>query len=293
MNKWNILMYGDGMDKTIVSASLSNATGSTIMQSATFAVQGFGFIAMDMGFENTAGPEKDQAVALFSASDRSVFYRCMVDGYQDTLFAHSHRQLYRECDIYGTVDFIFGDATVVIQNSNIYLKRGISNTNIITAQGKQIPQSISGISIHNCFILAAENLDGVETFLGQPWHNYSTVVIMESQLGSFIDPRGWRAWEGSDPRLGVPDTILYVEYNNVGQGAVTTKRVHWEGLKVENSLEYARSYTVGSFLGGGDWLPSTGVAFEADLYSFHPNNEAYSFFKMFWLKRGIFFFGNN
>ncbi|XP_042005669.1 pectinesterase 2-like [Salvia splendens] len=207
----------------------------------------------------------------------------MVDGYQDTLFAHSHRQFYRECEIYETVDFMFGDAVVVIQNNNIYLKRGVSNTNIITAQGKQTPQSISGISIHNCFILAAENLDSVETFLGRPWQNYSTVVIMESQLGSFIDPRGWRAWGGSDPRLGVPDTILYVEYNNVGPGSVTTKRVHWEGLKVEDTLEYARSYTVGSFLGGGDWLPSTSVAFEADLYSFHPNSEAYSFLRCFGL----------
>ncbi|KAL1556466.1 pectinesterase [Salvia divinorum] len=277
MSKWNILMYGDGMHKTVVSGSRSNATGSTILQSATFAVQGFGFMAMDIGFENTAGPKKGQAVALFSASDRSVFYRCMMDGYQDTLFANSHRQFYRECDIYGTVDFIFGDAAMVIQNSNIYLKRGISNTNVITAQGKHIPQSISGISIHNCCILAAENLDGVETFLGRPWKNYSTVVIMESQLGSFINPRGWRAWEGSDPRLGVPDSILYVEYNNVGVGAVTTKRVHWKGLKVENTQEYARSYTVGSFLGGDDWLPSTGVAFEADLYSFCLNSEAYSF----------------
>ncbi|KAG6405467.1 hypothetical protein SASPL_133057 [Salvia splendens] len=174
-------------------------------------VQGFGFIAMDMGFENTTGPEKDQVVALFSASDRSVFYRYMVDGYQDTLFARSHRQFYRE-------------------------------------------------HIHTqLFVLAAENLDGVETFLGRPWHNYSTVVIMESQLGIFIDLGGWRAWGGSDPRLGVPDTILYVEYNIAGLGAVTIKRVHWKGLKVENSLEYARSYTVGSFLGGDDWLPSTGV----------------------------------
>ena len=186
------------------------------------------------------------------------------------MFAHSHRQFYRECDIYGTMDFIFGDASIVIQNNNIYLKRGISNANIITAQGKQIPQSISGISIHNCFILAAENLDGVEKFLGRPWQNYSTIVIMESQLGSFINPRGRRAWGGSDPSQGVPGTILYVKYNNAGPGTVTTKRVHWEGLKVENSLEYARSYMVGSFLGGGHWLPSTGVALRQICIPFIP-----------------------
>lgn len=36
MNKWNILMYGDGMDKSVVSSNRSNATGSSIVQSATF-----------------------------------------------------------------------------------------------------------------------------------------------------------------------------------------------------------------------------------------------------------------
>lgn len=36
MNKWNILMYGDGMDKTVVSSNRSNSTGSSTVQSATF-----------------------------------------------------------------------------------------------------------------------------------------------------------------------------------------------------------------------------------------------------------------
>lgn len=184
------------------------------------AVQGYGFIARDMGFWNTYGPGS-QAVALFSASERSVFYRCLMDGYQDTLFTHSNHQFYRECDIYGTVDFIFGDAAVVIQNSNILVKRGTSKVNVITAQGKDVPQSATGISIQNCSISPAENLDGIKTYLGRPWKNYSTTIIMESRLGSFIDPQGWLAWTGGNPP--VPDTILYVEYSNAGPGAETEK----------------------------------------------------------------------
>lgn len=230
------------------------------------AVQGSGFIAIDMGFRNTAGPDKGQAVALFSASDRSVFYRCLIDGYQDTLFAQSHRQFYRECDIYGTVDFIFGEAAVVIQNSKIYVKKGISESNVITAQGKDLPESVSGTSIQNCTILPAENLYGVVTFLGRPWKNYSTTIIMESDLGSFIHPQGWRAWQAGVP---VPDTILYVEHNNRGPGADTTNRVRWKGVKVQNTEDYARNYTVRSFLDGGSWLPSTGVPFQLDLCEYN------------------------
>ncbi|KAK6146600.1 hypothetical protein DH2020_020469 [Rehmannia glutinosa] len=261
--KWNVLIYGDGMENTIVSSNRSNRTGSSTSLSATFAAYGKRFIAKDMGFQNTAGAANGQAVALLSHSDKSVFYRCLIDGYQDTLYAHAHRQFYRECKIYGTIDFIFGDAAVVIQNCNILVKRPLrSQTNVITAQGKKNPYSKTGISIQKCSIAAAENLDGIKTFLGRPWKDYSTTVIMDSQLGSLIDPKGWLPWNNN---VSAPDTIHYVEHKNVGPGAVTTQRVRWKRLRLNNTQKDASKFTVRSFIDGDQWIPSTGVPFQADL----------------------------
>ncbi|WOH11314.1 hypothetical protein DCAR_0830795 [Daucus carota subsp. sativus] len=49
-------------------------------------------------------------------------YRDTIDGYQDTLYTHSFRKFYRECEINGTIDYIFGNAAVMLQDCNIVSK---------------------------------------------------------------------------------------------------------------------------------------------------------------------------
>ncbi|KAL2550244.1 putative pectinesterase/pectinesterase inhibitor 46 [Forsythia ovata] len=260
--KWNVMIVGDGKDATIVSGSLNFVDGTPTFQSATFAVFGQGFIARDMGFRNTAGAAKHQAVALMSTADLSVFYRCNIDAFQDTLYPHSNRQFYRECNIYGTVDFIFGNAAVVIQNCNILPKKPMpGQQDTITAQGKIDPNQNTGISIQNCTILPSGNLTGVNTFLGRPWKNYSTTVYMQNMMGSFIHPKGWLPWVGTS----APDTIFYAEFQNFGPGAVTKNRVKWKGLKLNISTSQAKKFTVKSFIDGQKWLPAAGVSFNSGL----------------------------
>lgn len=226
------------------------------------AVFGKGFIARDMGFRNTAGAAKHQAVALMSTADLSVFYRCKFDAYQDTLYTHSNRQFYRECNIYGTVDFIFGNSAVVFQNCNILPKKPMpGQQNTITAQGKIDPNQNTGISIHNCTVWPSANLTGVSTFLGRPWKNYSTTVFMYTTMNSFIDPKGWLPWVGTT----APDTIYYAEYRNFGAGAVTKKRVNWKGLRLNITSKEASKFSVAQLIQGDKWLPSTGVTFKKDI----------------------------
>ncbi|MQL95144.1 hypothetical protein Taro_027811 [Colocasia esculenta] len=262
----NLMLVGDGIDKTVVTGSRNVQDGSTTFRSATFAAVGNGFIARDMTFQNTAGPQKHQAVALRSGSDLSVFYRCSFKGYQDTLYVHSQRQFYRECDVYGTVDFIFGDAVAVLQNCNIYIRRPMSNQkNTVTAQGRTDPNENTGISIHNSRVTAASDLKPVQgsfkSYLGRPWQRYSRTVFMQSNLDSLIDPAGWLEWSGNFAL----STLYYGEYENTGAGADTSKRVKWGGYRVITSATEAAKFTVGNFLSGNSWLPATGVPFTAGL----------------------------
>ncbi|KAG4917288.1 hypothetical protein AAZX31_02G016000 [Glycine max] len=263
--KTYLMMVGDGINKTIITGNRSVVDGWTTFKSATFAVVGAGFVGVNMTIRNTAGAEKHQAVALRNGADLSTFYSCSFEGYQDTLYTHSLRQFYRECDIYGTVDFIFGNAAAVFQNCNIYPRLPMSGQfNAITAQGRTDPNQNTGTSIHNCTIRPADdlatNIDAAETYLGRPWKNYSRTVFMQSFMDIVINSAGWREWDGDFAF----STLYYAEFNNTGPGSSTVNRVTWPGYHVINATD-AANFTVSNFLLGDNWLPQTGVAYASNL----------------------------
>ncbi|KAL8091895.1 hypothetical protein AgCh_034241 [Apium graveolens] len=83
-----IMLVGDGIGKTIITGSRSVGGCSTTFNSATVessaknlvmlcnaAVDGDGFICRGITFRNIAGAKNEQAVALRSGSDLSVFYQ--------------------------------------------------------------------------------------------------------------------------------------------------------------------------------------------------------------------------
>ncbi|XP_073283752.1 probable pectinesterase/pectinesterase inhibitor 7 [Primulina huaijiensis] len=264
-NKRYVMMIGDGINQTIITGNHSFVDGWTTFNSATFAVVGTGFVAVNITFRNTAGAIKHQAVAVRNGADLSTFYNCSFEAYQDTLYVHSLRQFYRECDIYGTVDFIFGNAAVVFQNCNMYPRLPMSNQfNAITAQGRTDPNQNTGISIQNCTIQAADDLanstTNIKTYLGRPWKEYSRTVYMQSYIGSSINPAGWSVWSG-DFAL---NSSYYAEYDNRGPGSNTSSRVNWLGFHIINATD-AVNFTVSSFIMGQDWIPQTGAPYKNGL----------------------------
>ncbi|KFK37147.1 hypothetical protein AALP_AA4G219300 [Arabis alpina] len=253
----NVMLVGDGKGKTVIVGSRSNNGGYSTYQTATVAAMGEGFIARDITFINNAGPKAEQAVALRIGADKSVVYRCSVEGYQDSLYTHKNRQFYRETDITGTVDFIFGNAAVVFQSCNMVARKPLpGQKNFVTAQGRVDPGQNTGISIINCRI-TAETL----TYLGRPWKAYSRTVVMQSYLGGEIHPSGWSPWSGG---FGL-NTLFYGEFMNTGPGSSVSGRVKWSGYHSALTVTEAEKFTVAKFIDGDTWLPSTGISFDSGL----------------------------
>ncbi|XP_022973798.1 pectinesterase-like [Cucurbita maxima] len=256
-----VMMIGDGPTKTKITAGKNFKDGTSTFKTATFAAVGTNFIGKDLWFENSAGPEKHQAVALRVQSDMSIFYNCRMDGYQDTLYTHAHRQFFRDCTITGTIDFIFGNAAVILQNCKIFVRKPMENQKcIVTAQGRLERKEPTGIVLQNCAISSDPGFFPVrhvfKTYLGRPWKQYSRTIIMQCQIDDLIQPEGWLPWEG-DFAL---KTLFYTEFDNRGPGAAKQNRVKWRGIK-QITPKHAIDFTPGLFIRGNPWIRRTGVPY--------------------------------
>ncbi|KAG8479260.1 hypothetical protein CXB51_029862 [Gossypium anomalum] len=263
----NVILIGDGKEKTRITGHVNNADGIPTFRTATVAVNGDNFFAKNIGFENSAGAAKLQAVALMVTADFSVFYNCSMDGYQDTLYVHSKRQFYRDCTVTGTIDFVFGDSASIFQNCTFLVRKPLDGQqNAVTAQGRSDARQPTGIVLQNSRIMAASELVSLKnkypTYLGRPWGNFSRTIIMETYIDDLVKPDGWAIWDGS---WGL-STCFYAEFNNDGPGSNTTSRVKWPGIK-NFSMENAVDFTPGSFFVGGDsWIRARNVPYTVGFF---------------------------
>ncbi|KAG2243665.1 hypothetical protein Bca4012_014904 [Brassica carinata] len=263
----DLVFIGDGPDKTVITGEKSFQDGITTYRTATVAIIGDRFIAKNMGFQNTAGAAKHQAVGIRVLSDQSIFYNCRFDGYQDTLYAHSHRQFYRDCTISGTIDFLFGDAAAVFQNCTLLVRKPLPDQACpITAHGREDPKETTGFVLQGCTIAGeADYLAVKETskaYLGRPWKAYSKTIIMDTFIPDFIAAEGWQQWQGN---FGI-DTLFYSEARNTGPGAAVTGRVTWPGIK-KLSDEEILGYTPAKYIQGDGWIPGKGVPYTPGLFA--------------------------
>ncbi len=131
-------------EDTVITNSLNAKTAGGTFFTETAEINGDGFEAANLTFENTAG-NTGQAVAAAVRADRAVFKHVRFLGHQDTLFADFGRQYYLDCFITGGVDYIFGNAAAVFDRSEL----NSNGPGFITAQSRTSPTQPTGYVILN------------------------------------------------------------------------------------------------------------------------------------------------
>ena len=228
--KTNIALIGESAERTIIVYDDYSGKGDTrTFTSYSVKVMGNDFYAENITFENSSGPV-GQAVAIHVEADRCVFRNCRFIGNQDTMLANGEgsRQLYSNCYIEGTTDFIFGSATAVFENCHIHSKKNSYVTAASTPEGIKY-----GYVFLNCTLTADTSVNHV--YLGRPWRPFARVVYLKCDLGNHIVPEGWHNWSKPEREL----TSYYAEYKNTGAGSDTTSRVTWSHqLTEQESAKY-------------------------------------------------------
>ena len=237
----NLTLRGADAASTLIAASMSAGQAGGTFFSPIVEIDGDGFAAENISFENTFGTGS-QAVALSIHSDRAVFSRCRFLGWQDTLYAASGRQYYRDCRIEGHVDFIFGNAAAVFDHCEVHSRA----SGYVAAQSRTRPDELTGFVFRDCRLTGAPD---AQVFLARPWRSCSRVVFVDCWMGRQIRAEGWNNWGNPANE----ETAWFGEFGCVGPGATPEKRAHW--ARTITPAEAASFQPVVFLRGTDDWHP--------------------------------------
>ncbi|KAL2540406.1 putative pectinesterase 53 [Abeliophyllum distichum] len=247
-----ITFSGNASDPpTITGNDTASATGRDgtplkTFQSATVAIDGDYFVAINIKFENTAphvvGSIGGQAVALRISGTKAAFYNSSFYGSQDTLYDHKGLHYFNNCFIQGSVDFIFGYGRSLYENC--YLNSVAKKVASLTAQKRTNSSISSGFSFKNSTITGSGSV-----YLGRAWGDYSRVVFSYTFMDKIVLPQGWSDWS----KTNRDSRVYYGEYKCSGPGANLTGRVAWARvLTEEEALPFIGTY----YIDGDTWLIS-------------------------------------
>ncbi|ONK65281.1 uncharacterized protein A4U43_C07F35520 [Asparagus officinalis] len=195
----------------------SRLIGTGTFGCGSVIVEGEDFIAENVTFGNSAPKGSGQAVALRVTADRCAFYNCRFLGWQDTLYLHYGKHYLRDCYVEGSVDFIFGNATALLEHCHIHCK----SEGFITAQSRKSSQETTGYVFLRCVITG--NGSSSYMHLGRPWGPFGRVVFAYCWMDACIKPVGWNNWGKAENERNA----CFYEYKCSGPGSCLTRRVAW------------------------------------------------------------------
>jgi pectin methylesterase-like acyl-CoA thioesterase len=216
-----------------------------------------------------------QALALWIRSDKAVLNNVRLTSLQDTLYAGSQgcgttctpaRQYYWKGYITGDVDYIFGDAAAVFDQTTFFTTyHGLTATGTETIEAQQkLRQTGSSGDYLSGYIFNSANLTSqsagmTNLYLGRPYGQYSTFIMLNTTVDQ-VNPAGWIEFSG-DTNL---PTSTYAEFNTMGPGGATVSQRETVSLRPENlTAAQAAQYAPLTFLGTpspDSWDPTQGLA---------------------------------
>ncbi|MDE7301401.1 MAG: InlB B-repeat-containing protein [Clostridia bacterium] len=287
-----LIGLGEDVDDTAISYSLVEGDADKLsntlwgLNCATVHVTGNNFKAYNLAIRNDfdyiannkkySGSQAAQGVALTLEGDGNVIYKCHLFGNQDTLYMKKGRTYFKESQIDGNIDFIFGGETglayfeeckiVAIDRENA--KKGASATQngyITAPQHKEATKPDYGYIFYKCEVTDDGKVNAGGMALGRPWGPNATVAYIECSFSAAYSKvaygtSDYKTYRWCDMSGAKPENADYKEYGSTGEGAITTAV---KGGSVIDA-DAAANYTKANIFGTSNGKQSYATAFDCD-----------------------------
>lgn len=199
--------YDLGTDQCGTVLLTSNATG--------FSATGITFQNSYNVVDHTGEGEQTPAVAFGSVADKVYLKDCKFIGRQDTLYLHGSgsRVQLENCEIEGTVDFIFGDADAYFVNCNLHMAAFAGrDTGYFTAANTK--KGNVGFVFNKCTLTVDESYGEDSTVsLGRPWQTecYTEVAGTDANGNNYIDSTTYNPKQKNPTYENTSSAVTFVD----------------------------------------------------------------------------------
>ncbi|MCE0496047.1 pectinesterase family protein [Vibrio salinus] len=290
-----VSLIGESCEDTIITSSVANGMlDSQGRKFATFGSRTVSINAPDFsarslticnGFDFPANQAKantdptrlrhTQAVALLIAShgDRVQLKDVRLISYHDTLYLYAGRSYIEQSLISGTVDFIFGGGTALLEHCDIVARNrddvhSDEPYGYLVAPCTPIKQSF-GLVVQDCRLEKENGVPAGSYGLGRPWH-----PTTRFEDGTYADPDavghaafircqmddhifGWDKMSGRDRDRNTiwfyPEDSRFSEYQNRGKGSCPGDR-----NRPQLTADQVSNYTPEALFSG--WVPDISLS---------------------------------
>jgi len=229
----------------IVGASQTGVVIQSGANQTTMTIHGTDITFSYLTIANTLLSGSTTSHAVYVDSKRVEFYRCYVNGWQDTFAIWNNAVVYCSLsEIRGCVDFIYSGGTAFFQSCNIRQMRSTGGVNCAPST----PATVTyGLVFSSCTINRASGVAANSSTLMRPWYPNGETAYLNCSMDSHITAAGWSAWNGNET------TCRAAEYGSktlAGAAINLSTRSSWV---VRLTSSQAAQYSKSNVLGG--WAP--------------------------------------
>ncbi len=230
---------------TFVGASQTGVKLQAGNGQTALTIHGTDLTFSTMTIANTYTSGSTTSHAVYVDSKRVEFYRCYINGMQDTFAIWDNAVVYCNLsEVRGSVDFIYSGGTAFFQTCNIRQIRSTGGVNCA-------PSTPSGVTygdvFNGCTICRASGVADNSSTLMRPWGASGETAYINCSMDSHITAAGWSAWDGREL------TCRAAEYGSKTLAGAAINLANRSSWVVRLTSSQAATYSKSNVLGG--WNP--------------------------------------